>query len=125
MLVVVDYFKSNANIFTYSTQADQVITWLHSKTFVLSILRELQQRMNPIATPLTIIRAVLTRWMSHFLAYRHLLQLHYTIMSMIQQDEALPRDQSKLITGNSAAKAKAAEIISYLKDDMFWRALSQ
>ncbi|KAI0083543.1 hypothetical protein BDY19DRAFT_900168, partial [Irpex rosettiformis] len=124
-LVVVDYFKCSADIFVYSTQADQVIAWLRSKTFVLSLLRQLQQRLNPGSTPLSIIRAVPTRWTSHFLAYRRLVKLRYTIMTAIQQDELLPVSQSQLITGNSVAQAKAKEMISYMKDDRFWNAITQ
>lgn len=123
ILIVVDYFKCNADIFVYTTQADQVITWLRSKTFVLGILRELQQHLTPNSPPLTIIRAVITRWTSHFLAYRRLLQLRYIILTMIQHDSMLP--ESQIITGNAAAKKKAKEIVSYLKDDKFWNALTR
>ncbi|KAI0755920.1 hypothetical protein BC629DRAFT_1296537, partial [Irpex lacteus] len=122
-LIVSDYFKCDAEIFVYSTQADLAITWLRSKTFVLGLLRDIQQRLDPNGIPLTVIRAVITRWTSHFLAYRRLLDLRYPIMAMLNQDSKLP--ESQIITGNSKAKAKAREMISYLKDDDFWRALSR
>ena len=67
--------------------------------------------------------AVITRWTSHFLAYRRLLRLRPYIMTMILQDEC--QEKSHIITGTSLAKAKATEIISYLKDDQFWNAVKQ
>ncbi len=100
-----------------------MIAWLRSKTYVLALLRDIQLRINPGSAPLTIIRAVLTRWTSHFLAYRRLLQLRYTIMTMVQQDELL--SESQIITGNAAAQGKAREVISYLQRDGFWNALIQ
>lgn len=42
---------------------------------------------------------------------------------MLDQDEKCA--ESQIITGNAAAKAKAQEMITYLKDDSFWKALTQ
>ena len=122
-LIVGDYFKCNADILVYSSRAEQVITWLRSKTYVLARLRQIQQGADPKNTPLSVVRAVITRWTSHFLAYRRLLRLRPYIMTMILQDEC--QEKSHIITGTSSAKAKATEIISYLKDDQFWNAIKQ
>lgn len=80
-------------------------------------------RLRPGTPPLSVIRAVLTRWTSHFLAYRRLLQLQTSIMTMLELDEAA--EESQIITGSASAREKATEIISYLKDDHFWSAIKQ
>ncbi|KAI0782452.1 hypothetical protein BC629DRAFT_1289429, partial [Irpex lacteus] len=122
-LIVGDYFKCKADILDYAPRAEQVITWLRSKTYVLALLRNIQERVNPGAPPLSVVRAVLTRWTSHYLAYRRLLRLQPYLMTMIAQDEA--GKESQIITGTAAAKAKAIEIISHLKDSDFWRAIER
>ena len=42
-LVVGDYFKSQTSVLEFSDQATELITWLHSKTQVLALLREVQE----------------------------------------------------------------------------------
>ena len=100
-----------------------MIAWLRSKTYVLARLRAIQEGIDPNVAPLSVIRAVLTRWTSHYLAYRRLIRLRPFIMAMIQQDESATTSQ--IITGTSSAKAKAVEAISHLKDDKFWSAVIQ
>ncbi|KAI0090050.1 ribonuclease H-like domain-containing protein, partial [Irpex rosettiformis] len=101
----------------------QVISWLRSKTYVLAQLQIFQEHSNPGVLPKSVVRAVLTRWTSHFLAYQRLLFLRPYIMTMVQQDSNA--SESQIITGSSSAKAKAVEIISYLNDDKFWSAVKQ
>ncbi|KAI0082950.1 ribonuclease H-like domain-containing protein [Irpex rosettiformis] len=122
-LIVGDYFKCNADILAYASRAEQVISWLRSKTYVLAQLQIFQEHSNPGVLPKSVVRAVLTRWTSHFLAYRRLLFLRPYIMTMVQQDSNA--SESQIITGSSSAKAKAVEIISYLNDDKFWSAVKQ
>ncbi|KAI0084021.1 ribonuclease H-like domain-containing protein, partial [Irpex rosettiformis] len=88
---------------------------------IIYVLIHIQTRLKPGLAPLSVIRAVLTRWTSHFLAYRRLLQLQTSIMTLLELDEAAA--ESQLITGSAVAKAKATEIISHLKDDRFWAAI--
>jgi len=66
-LVVGNYFKSNVNILKYTDKATQLITWLHSKTLMLAMLQKVQADANLM--PLSVIRAVLTRWTAHYMAY--------------------------------------------------------
>lgn len=80
-------------------------------------------RVRPGAVPVTIIRAVLTRWTSHYLAYRCLLELRRSLEVLIEEDEAL--EENQLITGNTAVQVKATEMIGYLKNDSFWAAIKQ
>jgi hypothetical protein len=68
-----DFFKSDAEFLQYTDKATELIGWLQGKTYVLALLREVQ-RTNSLRI-LTVIRAVLTRWTAHYLAYRHLLEI--------------------------------------------------
>jgi hypothetical protein len=105
--VVGDYFKSNASVLVYAETATELITWLRSKTLVLALLREAQAQAD--ANGLSMIRAVLTRWTAHYMAYRRLLELRSTLTSVVYGDESRP--QSRIIIGNAGAKAKAREMI--------------
>jgi hypothetical protein len=107
----------------YSTKADQAIAWLRSKTFILGLLRQIQTRLNPKSPPLTVIRPVLTRWTSRYLAYCRLLQLRTSIQAMLEQDDALC--SSQIITGTGSAKVKATETITCLRDEGFWIAIKR
>ncbi|KAI0087465.1 hypothetical protein BDY19DRAFT_893021, partial [Irpex rosettiformis] len=116
-LIIGNYFKCNADILIYTSHAEQVIGWLRSKTYILACLRNLQELANPGVPPKSVMRAVLTRWTSHFLAYQRLVYLCPYIMTMIQQNSG--SSESQIITESSSAKAKATEMILYLNDDSF------
>jgi hypothetical protein len=73
-LVVGKYFKSNAGVLKYANKATQLIAWLRSKTLILAMLHKVRIATN--LSPLAVIRAVLTRWKAHYMAYWHLLELH-------------------------------------------------
>ena len=67
-LVVGDFFKSQkGEMAKWSKKASNLITWLHSKTIILSHLRQLHIEAG--LTARAVIRAVLTRWMAHYMAY--------------------------------------------------------
>ncbi|KAG0702163.1 hypothetical protein DFH29DRAFT_805286, partial [Suillus ampliporus] len=67
-LIVRNLFKAKDDYGQYGDLAQELITWLHSKTHVLALLHELQ--MSTIRKTLAIIHAVLTQWLSHYLVYR-------------------------------------------------------
>ena len=72
--VVGDFFKSQkGEMAKWAKKASNLITWLRSKTIILSHLGQL--RIEAGLTALAVIRAVLTRWMAHYMAYRRLLEL--------------------------------------------------
>ncbi|EKM49946.1 uncharacterized protein PHACADRAFT_51974, partial [Phanerochaete carnosa HHB-10118-sp] len=126
-LVVGDYFKkSSANFLEASAEADQVIRWLRSKTQVLAILRKVQEEQG-VSSPLTVIRAVLTRWTSHYLAYRRLLDLKNWITQVISQDRGRveARQESQLVTGDREAKEKANETLAIIDKAVFWHRLAR
>lgn len=123
-LVVGDYFKCRDSTFTQvSTLATELITWLRSKTFVLALLRAIQEE-NGQAT-LSVIRAVLTRWTAHYLAYCRLLELEPSLRLLAQKDAMKDEHDSQLITGDARAKAKAREMVGLIldRDNTFWSAI--
>ena len=58
-LIVGNYFKSEASVLDFTDDATELITWLWSKTQVLTLLREVQARLGK-NTVKAVIRAVLT-----------------------------------------------------------------
>ncbi|KAG1719464.1 uncharacterized protein EDB91DRAFT_1065639 [Suillus paluster] len=95
----------------------ELITWLCSKTCVLAILHEIQ--MATIGKTLTVLRAVLTHWMSHYLAYRRLLELRPALKLLVTKHEA------HLISGGDAcSRRKTQTAIVTIKNAMFWHALA-
>ena len=71
-----------------------------------------------------VIRAVLTRWTMHYQAFRRLGELRDVINVVIRDDERKPVKDRNLITGNTRAKAKAAEMVNLIKTSAFWDALA-
>lgn len=113
-----DLFKAKDDYGQYGDLAQELITWLRSKTHVLALLRELQ--LSTIGKTLSIIRAVLTRWLSHYLAYRRLLDVRPTLELLITKHEADLRS-----TGDSRSRAKTSAAIATIKNPTFWHAMAR
>ncbi|KAJ3824934.1 ribonuclease H-like domain-containing protein [Lentinula raphanica] len=113
-LIVGDYFsKSNAADLHFTDQATDLITWLRSKTLILSHLAK------------AVIRAVLTRWTAHYLAFVRLIELREKLLELVYRDAAQPDEKKRIMkTGNAQAQKKAVEMISLIKNEAFWEALS-
>jgi hypothetical protein len=107
-LVVGDYFRSDSNVLKYTDLATQLITWLRSKTRILAHL------------PLSVLRAVLTRWTAHYVAYRRLLQLYPSLKGLVLSDLTKPDAEKVLVSGDSAAKRKAREMVAVIENPSFW-----
>ncbi|KAI0049656.1 hypothetical protein FA95DRAFT_1488644, partial [Auriscalpium vulgare] len=120
-LVVGDYFKTKATFLLYTEQATDLITWLRSKTFVLALLRDIQKGGGRVRT---VIRAVLTRWTSHYLAYDRLLELQPALRALVSTDELRGSSNSQVITGDASAKRRATRMVGIIKDSAFWDALA-
>ena len=117
--MVGDYFKQLGNSFlSVSKTAETLITWLRSCTFVLGLLRDIQIVAGR-TVPLSVIRAVLTCWMAHYLAYTRLLDLHSALLTLVEQEA------DRLVQGNRTTKAKALEMIGVIKDSNSWYQLEQ
>lgn len=123
-LIVGDYFKvANSMLFAFTTKANDLISWLRSRPQIIGTLHSIQQRANLRA--LTIIRPVSTRWGSHYLAYRRLLQIKTALTLLVESDSSKPPPHQLLIKGDARAKAKAREMISIIQDsdNSFWNAI--
>ena len=124
-LVVGDYFKAETIFVQHSKMACELISWLHGKTSVLARLWDIQMQSGK--QPLTVIRAVLTRWMAHYLAFRRLLELQLPLWALVNQDAMVSPGQQILVPpGSSAAnKRKAREMVAIIKDSNFWHLLAR
>ena len=77
-------------------------------------------------SPLAVIRAVLTRWMAHYMAYRRLLELRPALESVIANDAMQSRDEDKtVVTGDAKAKRKSRRMVKIMKDPLFWHSLTR
>ncbi|EPQ51031.1 hypothetical protein GLOTRDRAFT_49718 [Gloeophyllum trabeum ATCC 11539] len=90
-LVVGDYFKSSEWFFTYADMANEA---------------------------LTIIRAVLTRWTAHYLAYRRLLEVKTSL-------ELLAEHPQLYASGDAVSRAKTEKMIPIIKNSLFWHHLAR
>ncbi|KAG1802172.1 uncharacterized protein HD556DRAFT_1228363 [Suillus plorans] len=117
-LIVGDLFKVKDDYGQYGDLAQDLITWLRSKTHILALLHELQ--ISTLGKTLSIIRAVLTRWLSHYLVYRRLLDVRPTLELLITKHEADIRS-----TGDARSRAKTSAAIATIRNPTFWHAMAQ
>ncbi|KAK0501978.1 hypothetical protein EDD18DRAFT_1065782 [Armillaria luteobubalina] len=122
-LIVGDYFKVNQGFLKYSTLATELITWLRSKTFLLALIREVQKEKG--LRVITVIRAVITRWTAHYLAYRHLLELQSTLKFLAAEDEMLSPKEKRVVTGDVKAWRRANMMLGIINDPLFWCSLAR
>ncbi|KAF5385054.1 hypothetical protein D9615_001008 [Tricholomella constricta] len=120
-LIVGDYFKSNKDVLAYTDLATELIAWLRSKTLLLGLIR--QSQIATHGRTLAIIRAVLTRWTAHYLAFNRLLELRDTLLSVIYADEARPEAHRMVIIGDRKTKIKSRAMIAIVKNPLFWHAI--
>ena len=124
-LVVRDYFKVETIFIDFSKAACELITWLRSKTYVLAQLQEVQVHSGK--TPLSVIRAALTRWTAHYLAFSWLLALQHPLKSLVNHDAMADPDKHILNPsgGSVANRRKANEMIAIIENPAFWHALAR
>ncbi|EIW73832.1 hypothetical protein CONPUDRAFT_21809, partial [Coniophora puteana RWD-64-598 SS2] len=105
--------------------ADDLISWLRSKTLVLALIREQQLSSGNIAC--AVIRAVITRWTAHFVAYRRLIKLRRTLMAVASTEILRPDDKKMIITGDKKARQKALTMLLLIQDhsQQFWKAIER
>ncbi|EPQ58521.1 hypothetical protein GLOTRDRAFT_37090 [Gloeophyllum trabeum ATCC 11539] len=116
-LIVGDYFNASALFLDYTDKADQVIRWLRGQTFLLGLLREIQQCIWEGQT-LAVIRAVITRWMAHFLAYQRLLELKSAL-------ELLVEHPCLYASGTEQSHAVTRKMVPIICDGLFWHHLAR
>ncbi|KAF7320798.1 hypothetical protein HMN09_00166200 [Mycena chlorophos] len=92
------------------------------KTFVLALLWKVQQEIN--SPLLAIIRAVLTRWTSHYLAFTRLLEISGPLKLLVSQEDLRGPD-NQIITSDSKVKARARAMVRTIKNNTFWAAIQR
>jgi hypothetical protein len=122
-LIVGDFFKSNAEFLQYTDQATELIGWLRGKTYILALLHEVQQT-NSLHI-LAVIRAVLTRWTAHYLAYRRLLEIRLSLQILVENDEKLELRNQQLLLGDASARERSRKNIAVIKNSAFWHGLAR
>ncbi|KAH9162790.1 ribonuclease H-like domain-containing protein [Lactarius sanguifluus] len=122
-LIVGDFFRSNAEFLQHTDKATELIGWLRGKTYILALLREVQQT-NSLHV-LAVIHAVLTRWTAHYLAYRRLLEIRLSLQILVENDEKLERKSQQLLLGDTSTRERSQKNISIIKNSAFWHALAR
>ncbi|KAI0363606.1 hypothetical protein BV20DRAFT_1007124, partial [Pilatotrama ljubarskyi] len=118
-LVVRNYFGSKARLFTCTKQADELIKWLRSRTYLLALLRDIQDGLPGFSGPAkTVIRGVLTRWTSHYLAYHRLLELFSAL-------QVLCHHPGLYESGDEDSHAKTRSMIPIIQDPLFWHSITR
>lgn len=74
---------------------------------------------------LSVIRAVLTRWTSHYLAYRRLYELRHALQGLADTDSRRPEDERVVIFGDANSKRKARLMVGIIQDPSFWAAVGR
>ncbi len=89
--------------------ATQLIAWLRSKTLVLSHL------------PYAVLQAILTRWTAHYCAYRRLLQLYTSLITIALKDSTISNERERImVTGEAASQRKARDMVAIIQNPLFW-----
>lgn len=104
--------------------ADDLITWLQSKTMMLALIHEACRTLEG-NIPSSVIRAVITRWTAHYLAYHRLILLRPALMMVITSDSARIQSRlgSRIVTGNASAQRKAERMVEAIGNTRFWESL--
>ncbi|KAI0719269.1 hypothetical protein C8T65DRAFT_569461, partial [Cerioporus squamosus] len=126
--VIVDYFKAanTTNIFVYAKLADKVIKTLRSRTYLLALLRDIQEveLAGTKAQPKTIIKGVITRWTTNYGAYCRVLELQVPLMK-------LASDTRLFDSGDEESHEKVREMVDIIRghggeaNALFWHGLAR
>ena len=105
-------------------QAEELITWLRRRTRILARIRDWQAAHGKPQR--TVLRAVLTRWTSHFQAITRLLQLQ-NVLNAILADEKASGVVSVFLAGlrSTKEKAHAQRMIELIESGPFWHSLTR
>ncbi|KAG1726294.1 ribonuclease H-like domain-containing protein [Suillus lakei] len=92
-------------------------------------IQDIQKALN-LANPsqtqrvLGVIRAVLTRWTAHYLAFRRLLDLRATLDILVRQERERGND-ARIVTGDAASRQKARRMLELIEDPFMWHVLAR
>lgn len=100
------------------SDALDVVKWFNNHSLALGMLRLVS--MEKLGRELSLILPVITRWTSHYLSVRRLLQLENPIRHLLLDS----REKLLLCAGKKReAKEKAAKVLDVLGDPQFWNNL--
>ncbi|KAI9063901.1 hypothetical protein FKP32DRAFT_1564653 [Trametes sanguinea] len=122
-LIVGDYLECKSLLLDVADDAEELITWLRKRTLVLARLRGVQAQNGRTAA--AVIRPVKTRWTSHYLAFKRLLELQPAIAAILAEDQL--RGESTFMAGltKADAKAKARRMMELMNNGTFWHSLTR
>ncbi|KAI9069378.1 hypothetical protein FKP32DRAFT_1692719 [Trametes sanguinea] len=122
-LIVGDYLECKSLLLDVADDAEELITWLRKRTLVLARLRGVQAQNGRTAA--AVIRPVKTRWTSHSLAFKRLLELQPAIAAILAEDQL--RGESTFMAGltKADAKAKARRMMELMNNGTFWHSLTR
>lgn len=109
---------ADSHLLSFADTANNIITWLRSKTQLLGIMREIQtsSTLRRSDKVLTVIRPVATRWTAYFLAYQRLINLLWVLRTMAQH----PVYRDRMLAGKTASvRAKNAEMVAAIESSEF------
>ncbi|EEB92774.1 hypothetical protein MPER_08670, partial [Moniliophthora perniciosa FA553] len=69
--------------------------------------------------------AVLTRWTSHYQAFRRLLQVRSQLVAVMATEGARSTRDKLIITGTKDAKERAIKMIEHIHNPLMWRAVTR
>lgn len=119
--VVIDYFAVKTDIFFWTKQADEIIAWLRSRTYLLGLLNKVQLQLPGAASrgpPKTVIKGAPTRWTTMYLSYKRLLELKLAL-------EHLALHPELNASGNRDSRQKTEDMLNRLKSSLFWHNLAR
>ncbi|KDQ21329.1 hypothetical protein BOTBODRAFT_123015, partial [Botryobasidium botryosum FD-172 SS1] len=117
-LIVGDYLKKNPTVSLHIQQLTDVANWFNNHSFALGLLAREQATTRTII--LVLLMPNLTRWTTHSLSVDRFLDLEGDLKSVVAKQEA----NLVVAAGTKAkAKAKAREIIGYIKNESLWNGL--
>jgi hypothetical protein len=103
--------------------ANDLISFLRSKSAVLALIRDALLAANRAAV--TVLRAVKTRWTSHFHSYCRLLVLRPTLEVVIATDKVKEPQDRIFFQGNAQARQTAEQMASIIRNPLFWYNLTR
>jgi hypothetical protein len=111
------------DVLQYTDITNELITWLQSKTVILTLLQKAQ--LDKTGTALAVIRAVLTRWTAHYQAYKQLLELQGALQMLVFAENARPVSIKLIATGEQKAKDHSIKMMGVITNSIFWCAIVQ
>ena len=112
--------KACPDILDAVTNAAEIVKWFSSHSRVAGILSQEQLKLGE--KMLALIRAVITRWTSHYLSATRLL-----VVSRALRTAVITRSEELELAAGSRSenKKKAREIFDIINDSQFWKNLTK